>query len=136
MISKHSEYKLSLKKKQQHQDRERHLNKLTSFLHILPFLAVVLIWKVRKLLMKKWMNLSQEKLLILKITTDGIEFGQVVEEIAKFSKDEFLFKWFKNVNNLLGFSPRCLIPNRPPLPVSKESHSIHQRMIHAASFLQ
>jgi hypothetical protein len=56
-----------------------------------------------KIIESKMDELIARKIISSRITTDGLEFSDTIKEIARFIEDEYLLKWFKNLNNLLGF---------------------------------
>lgn len=57
----------------------------------------------QKIIEEKLDELIADKILDSNITEDNLEFSEVITLINKFCKNEKLFKWFKNANNLIGF---------------------------------
>ncbi len=69
----------------------------------IAFLSDTTTLESSKIIESKMDELIARKIISSRITTDGLEFSDVIKEIARFIEDDFLLKWFKNLNNLLGF---------------------------------
>lgn len=57
----------------------------------------------KKIIEEKLDELLANKILDSNITEDNLEFSEIIELIGRFSEDDFLKKWFKVSNNLIGF---------------------------------
>ncbi|WP_309397109.1 hypothetical protein [Cerasicoccus maritimus] len=57
-----------------------------------------------KIIESKMDELIARQIIESKNTSSDIEFGDVIKEIARFTRIEYLMKWFKNLNNLIGFA--------------------------------
>jgi hypothetical protein len=69
----------------------------------IAFLSDTTTLESSKIIESKMDELIARKIISSRITTDGIEFSDLIKEIARLIEDEYLLKWFKNLNNLLGF---------------------------------
>lgn len=69
----------------------------------IAFLSNTTTLESSKIIESKMDELIARKIITSRITNDGIEFSDLIKEIARLTDDEFLIKWFKNINNLLGF---------------------------------
>lgn len=69
----------------------------------LAFLANSTNIENQKIIEEKLDELIADKILESNLTEDDLEFSQVVTLINRLSLNEKIFKWFKNVNNLIGF---------------------------------
>lgn len=58
----------------------------------------------QKIIESKMDELIAEKIIESNITQSDIQFTNVVEKIETFVEDEYLMKWFKQTNNIIGFS--------------------------------
>jgi hypothetical protein len=56
-----------------------------------------------KIIEEKMDELIARKIIESKITKDGIEFYDVLNEISRLSENEYNHRWLKNNNNLVGF---------------------------------
>ncbi len=57
-----------------------------------------------KIIEEKMDELIADKILETNIKEQSVEFTDVIDLVAKFSKDNgYLKKWFQNVNNIIGF---------------------------------
>lgn len=69
----------------------------------LAFLANSTNIENQKIIEEKLDELIADKILDSNVTDDEIEFVDIITLINRFSEDGSNFKWFKNVNNLIGF---------------------------------
>ncbi|UOQ78674.1 hypothetical protein MUN84_09140 [Hymenobacter sp. 5516J-16] len=69
----------------------------------LAFLANSTNIENQKIIEDKLDQLIAEKILTSDITDDNMEFSHIVSYINFITKEEEIFRWFKNVNNLIGF---------------------------------
>ena len=58
----------------------------------------------QKIIESKMDELIAEKIIESSVTQSGIQFINVIEKIEEFVDDEFLLKWFKQTNNIIGFA--------------------------------
>tara|TARA_R110002049_G_scaffold2726_1_gene20700 strand:+ start:388 stop:1416 length:1029 start_codon:yes stop_codon:yes gene_type:complete len=56
-----------------------------------------------KIIQEKMDELIARKIIESNITSDGIEFMDVLDEISRLKENERIMKWFKVNNNLIGF---------------------------------
>lgn len=69
----------------------------------LAFLANSTNIENQKIIEEKLDQLIAEKILTSDITEDNLEFSHIVSFINTLTKNDYTYKWFKNVNNLIGF---------------------------------
>jgi hypothetical protein len=69
----------------------------------IAFLSNTTSLESNKIIDQKMDELIARQIIDSNITTDKLEFGEFIQEIARLCNEDFLYKWFKNLNNLLGF---------------------------------
>ncbi|SEA76617.1 hypothetical protein [Pedobacter hartonius] len=69
----------------------------------LAFLANSTNIENQKIIEDKLDELIADKILDSNVTEDGVEFVNVIDLINKFSEQADIYKWFRNINNLIGF---------------------------------
>lgn len=78
-----------------------------------------------KIIESKMDELIARKIIESDITKDEIEFTDVLKQISRFSKNDYLLKWLKNGNNLISFAvgiKKSLKPiSKVTLPEFKEA---------------
>ena len=71
----------------------------------LAFLSNSINLESKKIIQSKMDELIAKQIIASDITADDIEFSHVLEEVDRLTKNnKDNFDWFKNVNNLIGFS--------------------------------
>lgn len=57
----------------------------------------------KKIIEEKMDQLIADRIMDTEITTEDIEFTEIIKLINHLSKNEFIFRWLKNQNNFIGF---------------------------------
>jgi hypothetical protein len=69
----------------------------------LAFLSNTTSLESNKIIDKKMDELITRQIIDSDVTSNKVEFGGFLQEIARLSSNDFLYRWFKNLNNMLGF---------------------------------